>query len=458
MKKIDGPKTLAMLLVAVLALPALAYSQTATNARRSAPRITRGAPTASRAAPAGGIDRSIWEPINSNDGATASEQSPKRSRTHRAKFQAGAAAGVPELVDPAVELPAEMIEEGVGQYYEDGIADYGVRGHRGWWHGCLTDWLFDGRERFFVGAEYLLVRPSFSEGRAFVRGTTVPPVNNVARSIEETIFYNYDYRSSYRTYFGWRLADCCSEVRFTFTDLDGGKNISATTATGSNVNNFIWEVLAPPGQTLTARNNVGGQVYDLDFSRCIRNRDECCDPCSCCKPCPSWDLRWSAGVRAADMGYDNFVTTTFIANGSQTPATVAMRMNFSGAGPKVGLEGRRYFGACGQFSFYSMWDFALLVGTYEHRGIRTETVANVVTTQETIARTTRVIPVTDIELGLSWKPRACWEISAGYFAQVWWDLGMSEDQGSQLGASGFFLDDANIMAWDGLSIRAEYTF
>jgi hypothetical protein len=69
-----------------------------------------------------------------------------------------------------------------------------------------------------------------------------------------------------------------------------------------------------------------------------------------------------------------------------------------------------------------------------------------------------VIPVTDIELGLSWKPRPCWEISAGYFAQVWWDLGMSEDQGTQLGGSGFFLDDANIMAWDGLSVRAEYTF
>jgi len=104
MKKIDGPKTLAMLLVAVLALPALAYSQTPANARRSAPRITRGVPSASRAAPTDGVDHSIWEPINTSDEATASEQTPKRSQTHRAKFQAGAAAGIPELVDPAVEL------------------------------------------------------------------------------------------------------------------------------------------------------------------------------------------------------------------------------------------------------------------------------------------------------------------------------------------------------------------
>jgi hypothetical protein len=139
-----------------------------------------------------------------------------------------------------------------------------------------------------------------------------------------------------------------------------------------------------------------------------------------------------------------------------------MAMDFIGAGPRVGLEGKRYFGACRQFSLYSSLDVSLLVGQYEHRLDRTTPGGVGPTTIESFtASNTRTIPVTEIEIGASWNPTPSWTLSAGWFFHAWWDLGMSEQQTSNLlGANGpqYMLDDSNIMSWDGLTLRAELAF
>ena len=72
----------------------------------------------------------------------------------------------------------------------------------------------------------------------------------------------------------------------------------------------------------------------------------------------------------------------------------------------------------------------------------------------------------------SWAPpgnrAACWRLSAGWLVQAWFDLGVSGGtfSGQNLPAVGFppiqnvfgGADDANIMGFDGVFVRAEYNF
>jgi hypothetical protein len=78
-----------------------------------------------------------------------------------------------------------------------------------------------------------------------------------------------------------------------------------------------------------------------------------------------------------------------------------------------------------------------------------------------INKVTRMVPTTEIELGMKWQPNDNWSVSAGWFFQAWFDLGMGTQTTSHLlGGLGpqFLLDDSNIMSWDGLTVRAEYSF
>jgi len=59
-------------------------------------------------------------------------------------------------------------------------------------------------------------------------------------------------------------------------------------------------------------------------------------------------------------------------------------------------------------------------------------------------------------VGGRWQPTYWMELSAGYFFQAWWDLGMTESS-VDLGFP-VFRDDANIMAWDGFFLRGEMKF
>ena len=131
-------------------------------------------------------------------------------------------------------------------------------------------------------------------------------------------------------------------------------------------------------------------------------------PCDTCCFCPRWDVRLWAGARIADISrYDNNVTTT--PSGTIAPTTQIVNGNidarFTGAGPRVGLQGRRYFGANGFLSLYARASQALLIGDYRMSRSKTEfgtqQVPTVITNQ--FDRFSRTIPVTDIEVGGSWQ-------------------------------------------------------
>ncbi len=129
--------------------------------------------------------------------------------------------------------------------------------------------------------------------------------------------------------------------------------------------------------------------------------------------------------------------------------------SFIGAGPRVGIEGRRFFrGGC--VSLFAKTNLSLLLGEYNIRETRLTPGGIPELTENYFDSHDRIIPVAEIELGGSWQMTSRLNLSAGYLFQAWWDLGAFE----QIEGNVFLnpIDDSNIMAFDGLFARLEFTF
>jgi hypothetical protein len=314
-----------------------------------------------------------------------------------------------------------------------------------------------GAGRWLAGGEFLFARPHFSEATAYIlhQNPILGPGNNLAAA-DTYVNHEFDYEPSFRAYVGYRLDECCAELRGTYTRLQSDASKSAAPNANASIVPTYFEVQPAPGDTLTSNMGIVGDVFDVDFSRCIRAGGECI-PCDC-RTCPDWSLAWSAGAKFANWDMNSDVFTT-----DPTDGRLDIEYQFIGAGPRVGLEGNRYFGRWKQFSIYSSFDASLLVGWYEYQMVRSvpSVGVNPSTTETFTSKATRTIPVTEIELGLRYQPYERLTVSAGWFFHTWWDLGTSTQQASPLlGGVGpqFMLDDANIMSWDGLTVKAEISF
>jgi hypothetical protein len=171
-----------------------------------------------------------------------------------ASSSGGAASGSAALAP----MPNSLYEVSAANMGDDcgcGDTSCGGSGKCNWFGGKR------GGGYWSAGVEFLLARPTFSEPTAFlVREGPVLTPGNVLAASDTWVYYAYSYDPTVRT-------------------------------------PTYFEVQPGPGQTLFANQEVGGDVFDVDFARCIRTPEEC-DPCSCAS-CPAWDLQWSAGARIA---------------------------------------------------------------------------------------------------------------------------------------------------------------
>ncbi len=318
---------------------------------------------------------------------------------------------------------------------------------------------------WYGGADYLLAKAHFSQGYAAIvcqtttNTTTTPNVSNLT---ENAVPFPYKYSSMYRVFLGYHLNDCGGDINFTYWNL---QSTAATTLGPANVtagtNIILGQVLNNPadGQYLNASSGIRINIYDVDFSKYLIYGGPG-SPCDC-NFCPRWDMRWFAGVRIAQVNrFDNNSITN--ADGS-TAAYGMINANFYGAGPKIGLQARRYIGRSQLFSVYAKGSMSLLLG--QSHISRTQIVPGDSNTPTAITtandNTSRVIPVADIEVGGSYQLYPHFFVSAGYFVQCWWDQGFGETIST--GTSGLVtsfgsLDTSNIMAWTGLFVRAEMFF
>ena len=315
--------------------------------------------------------------------------------------------------------------------------------------GCGDYSLSDPDAVFFAGADYLFIRPHFSEAIAFAEGRQTPTsVSLRARELD------FDYDSNFRVFGGYRFGGG-DELRFTYsritgdTDVDGAVtqpgdfivdpfgNIVGAVAVFDPASGLFGQIL-PGGDRIETRAAVELNIYDLEFVRPVRMK------------APNWYMSWTAGVRIADI--EQFYESSVTAGGLQL-ARGDFSADFVGAGPRLGLEGRRYF-ANGDFALFARGYGSLLVGEFDVQSGNTVNLPVPFQARQS-SSFTRTIPVAEAEVGGTWQPSDALQISAGWLFQNWFDLGTSGG-----GFGGFFggADDANNMSFDGLFIRAEVGF
>jgi hypothetical protein len=319
-----------------------------------------------------------------------------------------------------------------------------------WLKGC-ADGLGDGCARrnadcaapgqgggLFGGADFLLLRTHFSQDYAFaqVSQSLAPPI---VRNVN-AVLLPFDYDPSFRLFIGYQLPDNVGDFRFTYwyfrTDASKGERVGSQAGFNESVVDPLG-AMAQTGDLITAHASVLMNIFDLDFEMPLLAGNS------------HWAITGSVGVRIADITqkYSDPIRTA--AGGAVSSGFFTA--DFVGAGPRLGLEARRYFGEAGRFSLFAKGNGSLLVGTYDFTA--GATVPFFAGNQSTHVE--RTIPVAEIELGASWCPWQFLSVSAGWLFQAWFDLGAS---GGQFGGIYVPVDTANIMSFDGLVLRAELRF
>jgi hypothetical protein len=358
--------------------------------------------------------------------------------------------------------------------YDDGCCDTcGGEGCGGqcWNRGGLGCDLFGmvcPPGRYFFTADYLHVRANFSEAVAFL----VQEDDGAGIASDTFHSFDFDYDSSYRLGGGYRLCNCGEEFRVFFTRLESSAD--AFPPDGALI---PFEVSVPPGGTASARADVEVDSIDVEFAKTIPLGaalgcgDACGDTCGCGDECgshcdcPAWDVTWSGGLRFADAEWSRSFSaadsTGFV--GTETLSA----MDFEGGGLKLGLEGRRYFWGNGCLSVYLKGDISLLLGDVDIITARRTDDPTTPTDTDTLILQTisnrQIIPVTEIEAGLTGHITCNTSITTGYMLSAWHDLGFRDEfQGFSNGVAGSLLetnyDDANILGFDGFFARLEVAY
>lgn len=400
--------------------------------------------------------------------AAAAQQMP--SRLKNAPGQAPA---------PAAAAPAESHESNVAPssaavYATEGEGFSGYCEPEYCGPGCYSESCSSGGSgicslfgmdngQFFVTADYLYVHSSFSEATAYVS----QDLNNGS---DQFIPLEFDYDSSYRVGGGWRSCCCGDQIRFMYTQM---KSDASDVAFPGDI--VPYEAAPPPEGRTYINANVDARTLDLECAKTIPLGGQCCGCGDCCDPCgsgcgsgcgdgcgsccPAWDVTWSGGVRWADVGWQR----SYVAlNDQDFPVTDAgVGMNFRGGGIRTGLEGRRYFFKDGWLSLYGKGNISLLLGDVNVSSIRavddpsSQISPDVVNTQT--FRTRQIIPVTELEGGVTAQVSCSTALTAGYLFAAWHDLGFRDEHELNT-LLPLTYDDANILGFDGFFARIEVGF
>jgi hypothetical protein len=312
---------------------------------------------------------------------------------------------------------------------------------------CCNPYFYN--QGWFVGGDFLLLRPNFSSPAAAVERTTfVDPNNNSSVITDRVIEYDIDYDAAFRVFGGYRWGDCGESLQFSYWRLDTGEAFTSPPATPTLFFASFEDAIADgPGEILRTDFNVELNVFDIEYTKRIPVRTG--SPSSCGHCCAPWDWAWSLGARVAD--YERVHNNSVVNAAGALLSSATVNREFSGAGPRMGLEGRRYLGEQGKWSFYGTSHLSLLLGDYEVTSTRSAGITTTNHSQNFI----RTAPVAEIELGLSRQIGCRTLLTAGYQFQAWWDIGSFDT--IQIGDCEC-LTSSNVLSLDGLFVRLEHTF
>jgi hypothetical protein len=396
--------------------------------------------------------------------AAAQSQSQYRSMIRTSMGSAPQSAAAEEL--PAGKVPAEQSPSNYSMgsypglmgdtgYFTNAGGACGGDGYCGCGEqpACGNDCGCNECGPCFMVVEYLAVRSTFSEATAFIR-------QDLGAGTEEFVPFDFDFESSFRVGGGCRLCRCGEEIRFMYTRFH---NDADATAFPGDVVPFGAD--PPPDGRTEIDAEVEANIFDLEWAKTIPLGGQaagCGDACGCgdgCgHHCPAWDVTWFGGVRGADVNWERNYTAF---DDTDFPVTdVETELDFDGIGLRTGLEGRRYFFKDGWLSVFGKGSISLLVGDVDINTTRVSDDGVSVVRQFYSNR--QLIPVTDLEAGVTAQISCRTAISAGYLMSAWHDLGfrnafdVCDCDGATLLGSKF--DDANILGFDGLFARLECCF
>lgn len=300
--------------------------------------------------------------------------------------------------------------------------------------------------RWYLGADYRLMRTHFSEAVAFATltvgaGPEGPDMRVVATELD------FDYESAFGFYVGYRLNER-ADLRFSYWNLDSETGASAAPGAGQWIVDPFGNI-APAGAEIDAVASVDLNVFDFEYVR--RVEDDC--------GYASWSC--SAGLRMADV--DQFYEST-VSLGGGVLSNGVFAADFFGVGPYASFTGHAWAGR--PWSAFAKVGGALLVGDYN---VSSDLVFPGVATGGQLADRIRTVPVLESELGISWQPGPRFRLSAGWLFQAWMNIGVSGGTfdgenlplfGGPPGIDTVFggADDADIMSFDGLFVRGEFGF
>jgi len=308
------------------------------------------------------------------------------------------------------------------------------------------------RYAWLAGGEGLLIRPHFSQAAGM---TTTTSDTTTATSVfnQDIINFNPGYQGAFRTYLGWRDCECGDEFRFTYFNYNGSDNLNATATSNMSVCDFLCNTTPNPGDSVSTHFGLGANLWDFDCIRPFFCIPPCNDPCG--PRCHPWDLRWFAGVRVAYINHNisSLVTDNSAPGGIFAQASAANK--FTGFGPRLGLQGRKYLGQNGRWSVYARGSGSLLVGNVYQDVTNSTPTGELPTVTNLVSRNSRIIPVAELELGATWWLLPRFAMTGGWMLMSFWDLGLQET--GTIGATPN-LDDSNILSFDGFFLRGELVF
>lgn len=277
------------------------------------------------------------------------------------------------------------------------------------------------RDRVTAGAEYLLLRPSFSNATALYETTTT----GLQRVSQKAINHDFGYASGLRAFAGYRLNDDWM-IRFGYTSIFASTSTVGGTAgnwAGGDGTGFVGpyntSALAA-GQSIRSSLGADLALYDLELAGRL-NPDRC--------PPGSGGSRWEAagavGLRFADASVSSHVFNDQSTGLGERFVFVDTTRGFQGVGPRLAIQGRRYLGAKARWSIFASGAAALLVGSYDNLDVRT-TVGSDQNFQQQRAGGAIIVPNLDLSLGATWQVAQRTSFSAGWLLMYFDDLGYSE--------------------------------
>jgi len=269
--------------------------------------------------------------------------------------------------------------------------------------------------RFVFGADYLLLRPSFSNSTAMYQATAVG-----GQSIALTpLNYDFGYASGVRGFIGYNFSED-TLGRFSYLGIDAATSVAGTVTgnyEGGNGTAYIgpfYTDAVDPGASITSTANVSLDLYDLELARRFEIDAET-------DGAARWDTAGSVGIRFMDSSVSTTVDTF---SPSSPEYFVTTRRIFQGVGPRLAIQGRRYLGPARRWSAFATGGAALLVGSFSNDDTRFVSPGNLLETQSVGG--TLVVPNFDIALGTSWQWGPRTSISAGWMLMFFGNLGYSE--------------------------------